>query len=565
MNTPQERPGGVAAAVAPRQEFAGAGVPVRGGGVLAACSILLLTAVLALVWSHARLMWNDEFLSFYSDSVPTLAGVLRVQMHSPISLDPPAYHLLSHLSMDVVGRGGTALRLPALCGFLLLEWSLFLLVRRIAGHRAALLAMALPLCTASFRYAVEGRPYGLLLGLYAAAVVCWYFATQSDQRTDGGTEMPRSRWVPLLGLFLSIALAITSHYFGLLILLPVSAGELVRTVQRRRFDWPVVGTLAAGLASVALILPGKAALQPYQRHYYTSSVNLHNVSQGYRELFVRYNTWPVPLQRVCAAMLALLTVWLLWAMVRRLRQGAAKNEPSAFWAAMLALAVLPFFGYLFGKFVTHTMEVRYVIAALIPFAVSIALLLERRLRSARFFYGALGAVVALAVVLSMVQIRAEQRRSEGILRGMKITGPLHDLLVRDPARRLYTQSLGDFFLDGYYAPDPVMRERMTLVYDEGSEVRWLHHNTNAVTAVNLQKFTRLPTVPYPQMLTTTGALLLDYRSGWEWIGDDLCTRGVFTENLGAQAGAMLFQLQPTPYQSAVGPAPADSTCGVSAR
>ena len=524
------------------------------GGVLVACGILLLTTILALVWSQVRLMWNDEFLSFYSDAVPTLLGVLRVQMHSPISLDPPTYHLLSHLSMEAIGRNGTALRLPALLGFLLLEWSLFVLVRRIAGHRAALIAMALPLCTASFRYSVEGRPYGLLLGLYAAAVACWYFATQSASPERGAAArdagLPRSRVLPLLGLIASIALAITSHYFGLLILVPVCAGELVRTVGRRRLDWPVVGSLLLGLASIALILPGKAALKPYQRHYYTSSVNLHNVSQGYRELFVRYNTWPVPLQRVCAALLAVATVWLVWATVRRLRTRSA-TESAALWAAMLGLAVLPFFGYLFGKFVTHTMEVRYVIAALIPFTVSLALLLERPMRNAQVFYAAIGTVLGCAVALSALQIRTEAKKSQGILAAMTVSAQLHDSLASDAGRPLFTQSLGDFFLDGYYASDPLVRQRITLVYDEPSEVHWLHHNTNAVTAVYLQQFSTLRTVPYSQLLSTPGALLLDYRSGWEWVGEDLCARGVPTEELGEEAGASLFRLQPEPYRPAM--------------
>ena len=64
-------------------------------------------------------MWNDEFLSFYSDGVSSLRQVVLVQLHYPISLDPPTYHLLSHLCMDVLGRNALALRVPALAGFLL--------------------------------------------------------------------------------------------------------------------------------------------------------------------------------------------------------------------------------------------------------------------------------------------------------------------------------------------------------------------------------------------------------------------------------------------------------------
>ena len=224
---------------------------------LAAWLLLALTAALALLWSQQKLLDQDEFLSFYTDSVPTLSAVLGVQLHSPISLDPPTYHLLSHLAMNAFGSTPEALRLPSLLGFLLMELALYLLVRKLASQRAALLATALPLATASFRYAVEGRPYGLLLGLYALALLCWYTAARHRDNTT-----PNSRLLPLIGLTLAIIAAITSHYFGILILLPVCCGELARTVERRHLDSPMLAAIAAGCAGILLILPFKAALAP---------------------------------------------------------------------------------------------------------------------------------------------------------------------------------------------------------------------------------------------------------------------------------------------------------------
>jgi len=253
---------------------------------------LLLSTTLSLIWSHVRLMWNDEFLSFYSDGVATFKQVILVQLHYPISLDPPTYHLLSHLCMDILGRNAIALRLPALAGFLLFQLCLFFFVRRLAGDRSAIIAMAVPLLTASFRYSVEGRPYGLLLGLYALSLLCWQIATLDDPPTEAP---PRSRILPLTGLTLSIALAITSHYFGVLILIPVSIGELSRIITRKRLDFGVLTALALGLASVVLILPFQHALMVYRQHYYITGVNIRNISQGYRELFLRYTTWPMSL------------------------------------------------------------------------------------------------------------------------------------------------------------------------------------------------------------------------------------------------------------------------------
>ncbi len=512
-------------------------------GTSAAIAVLAITATFSLIWSHVRLLWNDEFLSFYSDAALSLSRVLEIQLHSPISLDPPTYHLLSHMCMNAFGRNGMALRLPALAGFLLLQLCLFVLVRRLAGYRAALVAMLFPLCTASFRYSVEGRPYGLLLGLYAAALLCWYTAAER-----GPDSARRFRGVWLAGLTVSIALAITSHYFGVLILLPVTAGELARTLVRRRFDWPVVAALAFGLCSVGLIVPFQKALAPYRQHYYTSSVNLHNVSQGYRELFVRYNRWPIGVQHVCAALLLIATLVLLIAAYRVFRRGEQHTDARArtlwiaLWAALLTFAALPFCGYLFGRFVTHTMEVRYVIAALVFFAVALALVLAPRLRSTPFFYATISALLTLAAVASITQIQAEGHDSATILANLTVPEQLRQTLTDHPDRRLYTQSLGDFFLDSYYA-EPLLRSRMTLLYDEPSEVRYLRHNTNAVTAVNLARFSPLQVAPWPGVATKS-TLLLNYHSGWEWIGTDLQANHLPFEDQGRALGGDLLLLNP---------------------
>ncbi len=517
-----------------------------GGGAFAVC-VLLLTAVLSLIWSHVRLLWNDEFLSFYSDSAPSLLRVLEIQLHSPISLDPPTYHLLSHLSMQAIGRNAMALRLPALAGFLLLQSSLFLLVRRLAGHRAALVAMVFPLSTASFRYSVEGRPYGLMLGLYAAAFLCWYL---SAERSTNGT----SRALPLAGLVIAIALCITSHYFGVLILAPVVAAELARTVQRRRFDWPLAAALVLGLCSVALILPFQKALLPYRQHYYITSVNPHNITQGYREIFLRYNAWSLPMQHVCAALLASATLALLVASVRTFRTGRGKAQDAralwdALWWGLLAFAALPLFGYVLGKYVTHTMEVRYVIAALVAFAVALALVLMQRLRSTAFFTAVFGGLLALSIGAAAVQINAEQHKSATILSALTMPPTLAAELAAHPGERLYTQSLTDLFTNSYYGPEPLVRSRITLLYDKGAEVHWLRHNTNAVTAVYLQRFSPLITVPYGAFLQQPAPLLLFYSTGWEWIGKDLAARGTPRRQMGPALGGELFRVQPAAHSA----------------
>jgi hypothetical protein len=461
---------------------------------------LLLTATLSLIWSHVRLMWYDEFLSFYTDGVATFKQVILIQLHHPISLDPPTYHLLSHLCMDILGRNAIALRLPALAGFLLFQLYLFFFVRRLAGDRSAIIAMAVPLLTASFRYSVEGRPYGLLLGLYALSLLCWQTATLDD-------DIPRNRIIPLTGLTLSIALAITSHYFGVLILIPVSLGELSRTYIRKRLDFGVLTALALGLASVVLILPFQRALMVYRQHYYITGVNIRNIRLGYYALFLRESSGPILLEKLIEVIFVILALTLAVAGYRRFKRRPS-TEHIYTWVALLSMALLPLFGYLFGRFVTHTMEVRYVIAAIIAFAATFGIVLERKLRSNTFYYATLTLIVTAVIAINIWNIVEERRASNLILAGFQLTPETSAALHQNPHEPIYLQSFNDFYLDTYYDPDPTLRPRFSLLYGQQQEIRWLHHDTLYVTAVNMHTFVPISMTSYADFLNQPSPLLI---------------------------------------------------------
>lgn len=498
------------------------------------CITLAVTAVLSLTLSTNRLMWNDEFLSFYSDSLPTARSVVDVQLHHPISLDPPTYHLLSHFSMGLLGPSAIALRLPALAGFLLMELALFALVRRIAGGRAAVIAALFPLLTNSFRYSAEGRPYGWLLGLYACAFACWYIATENT----------RTRPLALIGMALCIAAAITSHYFGILIVIPIAAAELVRIRERRSLDLGITAAIVLGLAAIGIILPFQHGLAPYRTHYYITKVSLHAVTQGYRELFISYTRWPVFVQKIIALAMLVATVSLIAAAWRRFRARPA-TESSSLWAGLTGLALLPFFGFLLGRFVTHTMEVRYVIAALLAFAITIAIVLERRLASRTFYLSLYAAMLAVSMLTIGANIMSTRAETKTTLATLQPTPALTAALATNPTARIYTQSLGDFYRDTYYVADPKLRSRFTLLYDEPLEVTWLKHNTNAVTAANMQHFAPLNTLPYGEFTMQPHALLLDYGSGWEWVPRELRAAHQSIVDIGPALGGELLQLSDT--------------------
>src|SRR6201998_1132456 len=111
-------------------------------------------------------------------------------------------------------------------------------------------ALAFPALTVALFYSLDGRPYGLMLGFYALAMVSWQAATRRESH----------RILPLITLALAGALTVNVHYFGILLFAPLCIAELFRTLQRRRLDFPLMASIAGGAASVVCILPfAKAA------------------------------------------------------------------------------------------------------------------------------------------------------------------------------------------------------------------------------------------------------------------------------------------------------------------
>jgi len=145
-------------------------------------AFLALTAAIAVAWSAAKLLWWDEFLVLWTDHQPGWAQVAQIQLHWPVSLDPLVYHCLANTAMRLLGPGAFAIRLPALLGFLVMQFCLYLFMRHLISQKAAVLALVFPALTAALYYAVEGRPYGLLLGLCGIAMVSWQAAVHRETR-----------------------------------------------------------------------------------------------------------------------------------------------------------------------------------------------------------------------------------------------------------------------------------------------------------------------------------------------------------------------------------------------
>jgi hypothetical protein len=486
---------------------------------------VVLTAAISLVWSHNKMMSQDELYAFHTDSVRSVAELVEVQRVWPISLDPLLVHLLSHEGMRVFGVGAFALRLPALVGFLLMQICLFFFVRDLAGERAGLVAAVFPALTATLFYSAEGRPYGLMLGLYALALLCWQVAVRKSG--DSGRS-----WA-LVGLAVAIAATINAHYFGVLLLVPICGAELVRTVLRRRVDWAVVGAICMGMTGFVGTLPFLKAAGEFKKNYYNGGgISLHDITRAYRSIFVDYTQMSMAVQHVAMAVLVGFAVMLVWGCVRVMRRGAVL-VPVAEWVAIGTLAALPFCGYLLARFVTHSIEVRYVLGAVVAISAMVAVAMSEWMRRDEVFSAVVAVLLGALIGTGVVRVHDERRASTSTMAALVLPAEAKRALNASADGTLYIQDMGWFLTASYYEPDADVRTRLALVYSSDEELRWDKHDTMALTAMHMQHFTGFRIVPYEMVRGLPGEhVFMLIHSGWNFTDEAFAEDGARVRPLG---------------------------------
>ena len=300
----------------------------RDGTRLAALLILLLTAAVAFTWSHVKLLSQDEIFVLQTDSVSSLRELINIQRHYPISLDPLVFHVLAHACTKLFGPTALALRLPSIFGFLA-DAGLHLL--RDARHRR--LACCVDCdgvsCISLRRCSMLPKPVLMACCLAFMRLHSWRGRLLRAAAKDATGS--------LIILAVAIALTLNTHYFGILILVPICIAEFIRTLLRRRVDWVAGDRLAIliGMAGIVFALPFQKAAGEFRKHYYNAgAISVRAVSQAYRSLFVNYTTQPLAIQRLEDVLLVVFALGLivLCALSSAPEDFLACRRPSSFLA-----------------------------------------------------------------------------------------------------------------------------------------------------------------------------------------------------------------------------------------
>jgi hypothetical protein len=202
-----------------------------------------IAVYLAVLWRAAhRPLWYDELFTYYVSMSPTFErfiGGIRF-----VDLNPPLSYFFVRSSIYLFGDSPFVTRLPSMLGFLIASLVVFRLVTRRMGAALGFAALGILWSFSLTAYAVEARPYGLLLALFSIATLCWLNAVEAARWTKWHT-----------GLAASIVGMLLTHCFSPVFAGAIGVGELVRAIVLRRIDKRVWAALLAPLSLVPLYIP----------------------------------------------------------------------------------------------------------------------------------------------------------------------------------------------------------------------------------------------------------------------------------------------------------------------
>jgi hypothetical protein len=224
--------------------------------------------------------WSDEIETIHIARMPSIDAMWTAN-RSGIDNNILLSHILVRISETVLGTGYFAIRLPAIAGVWIMTVCMFLFLRRRLPGPYSLIGMMFPMFTLAWRYALEARAYGPVLGFAGLALIAWQRASELDRA---------SAWLPLITM--SLAGALLCHPYAVLLAIPFAFGEVVRSVGRRRIDWKMWIAFAAA-APVVLLYP--AVFAPMK------SISLKGVQPGLSVIPLFYSEvfgpaiWPLVL------------------------------------------------------------------------------------------------------------------------------------------------------------------------------------------------------------------------------------------------------------------------------
>lgn len=355
--------------------------------------------------------WLDEAIAINASKLD-LGGMIDALART--EGNPPLYFGLLDGWMRVFGTSEVAVRsLSALIGTATIPLA-YAIGRRLATHRVGLVLAALvafnPLLV---WFSQEARPYALLVLLSGVSFLLFADAL----------ERPSGR--RLFGWAAASGLALATHYFAGLLILPEALWLLHRVRPRRDVVLAVAGFAMVPLALIPLV----ASQGQVQDYSFVKGESLFTrvIAQVPKQWLVGYDAPAETIVVIVVAALSVVALWLAWKRAEGRERSAARLGGAV---GLVTLAIALALAIAGGDYYLS----RYLLAAWLPLALVLAVGMGAR-RSGRLGLGLAAALCALFVfVVVSVDSRPELQRDDwrGIARALGAPDPGGRAVVVSP-------------------------------------------------------------------------------------------------------------------------------------
>jgi hypothetical protein len=234
-------------------------------------ALVIYVTVRGVVAAATKPFWYDELITLNLSLLPSMKqtlGALARALDSPA----PGFYVVQRNVVGLLQNKQIALRLASIFAFPCTLICVFAYAKKRSGELIAFLCAFLLLSTVLFeRYAVEARPYSLVMACFAFALVCYQ-------------RVPSPLWTALLGLIL--ALAQTFHYYSVFAMAPFGLAETVFFLRTHKLRWRVWLALVLGALPLAFFWPLLANIRTVFGAHFFQRFALTSLPAIYGALFL---------------------------------------------------------------------------------------------------------------------------------------------------------------------------------------------------------------------------------------------------------------------------------------
>lgn len=470
------------------------------GWALVGTSLIYFACTFLLAYEKA--LWNDELFTFYISRRPSFHELWSVLLTGAEQL-PPIFFLITRLFSGLFGMSPLVIRLPEILGFWLMGLSLFWVVRKRSSTVYGLLSMIFPLVTGAFYYAYEARPYGLVLGFAGLAFVCWQAATEGERRQ-----------LYLGGLSLSLAGAVSCHYYAVLVFIPFLLGECVRSVSRKRIDLAVWVAFLIGLIPLAFYLPLIRAASSYSSHFWARP-KWPGMIWFYQSLLGSVSPILLGLPILLAICIAVRSNHVLS------RRPPGIVIPLHEVAAGIGFTLIPILAMILAKTITGAFTDRYAM----PAVIGVTVLLSWSLSALTDQRGELGLFLMICI-LGLFGVSLRTAHQQLLYDRQSRAGTYEFLQAQSAAGIPIVIAAPHLFFELSYRTELEGGRRFVYLADRNLALRYTDTDTVELGLIALKRWAPLDVQDFQQFRTShTTFLVFGYPAPFAWLIPDLVRNG----------------------------------------